>query len=179
MGISLKNKTEGTVANGKCVRTFSGKVVDVMDPNPDMIVIDDVGHALSNLCRFGGHSNQFYSVAQHSVRAAHMAEHHHKFTALMHDAAEAYLMDLPKPIKNCLPEYKLAEHNLMIVISAKFGFEWPLPEAVEWIDKKLLEHEWLQLMAGDNNSSLLAWTPEFAKRNFLEMYYSLKGKGWG
>ena len=98
--------------------TVSGKIIDLNHPTEDMIDIKDIAAALSKICRFGGQINQFYSVAQHCVLVAAMAPAIIKKEALMHDAAEAYLLDIPKPLKHQLGRsYKkfevLFEHPLI------------------------------------------------------------------
>lgn len=111
-----------------CIRTFTGKYMNVFEPTEDMICIEDVAHALSNQCRFGGHLPKFYSVAQHSLMCCEMATPERKLEALLHDASEAYLLDVPKPIKQRLSNYKEIEDNLMRLIAKKFGFQYPLSE---------------------------------------------------
>jgi hypothetical protein len=86
------------VYDGK-FNSFTGRKIDLIEPTPEMICIDDIAHALSNICRFGGHTRQFYSVAQHSVLVCAVVPDHLKQVALLHDAAEAYTGDIIKPLK--------------------------------------------------------------------------------
>lgn len=109
-----------------CIRTFTGIYVNVFEPTEEMICIEDIAHALSNQCRFGGHLPVFYSVAQHSIIMSDKMHESHKLAALLHDASEAYLLDIPRPIKKGLSNYKEIEDKLMTAIAAKFGFEYPL-----------------------------------------------------
>ena len=150
-----------------CIRTFSGQYVNVFDPDPDTILIEDIAHALSHQCRFGGHLPMYYSVAQHSVLCAVSAPSEHALAALLHDASEAYMLDIPSPIKNRLPEYKKLEDNLMQVIAKKFGFQYPLHEEVKKADKMLLEWEWDRFVLKNN---MIPWPSVVAKPNFLEEY---------
>lgn len=135
-------KTENLHA-GDCIRTHSGQYVNVFDPDPDTILIEDIAHALANQCRFGGHLPRFYSVALHSVYCSHQVhEKELRLAALMHDASEAYLLDIPSPIKRKLYDYTHIEHGLMYVIAKKFGFEWPMHQKVKEADRIMLEMEW-------------------------------------
>ncbi len=134
----------------KCIRTFSGKYINVFDPNPDDILIEDIAHALSNQPRFGGHlPGRFYSVAQHSIECYKLAIPEEQFAALMHDSSEAYLLDMPKPIKLEIAQYNTIEDKLMKVIAAKFGFEYPKSKGVDEIDGYMLQREWHTLMLND------------------------------
>jgi len=160
-----------------CIRTFIGLYMNVFDPTPEMICIEDIAHALSNQCRFGGHLPQFYSVAQHSVLCSQNVSYEYRLQALLHDAAEAYLLDMPRPIKQGLSNYKEIENNLMVVIAAKFGFIYPLENQVKQIDEEMLQFEWEHLMLGKPlNDVFLCWSSRFAKHSFLETYTELSLK---
>jgi len=119
----------------------------------------------------------FYSVAQHCILAAEYVGDEHKLAALLHDASEAYLIDVPRPVKRQLPNYKEVEDKLMTVISAKFGFQWPLHEDVKKADEITLQYEWECLMLGDDIwEPIEVWDQERAKGRFLDLNHSLKGK---
>lgn len=103
------------------IETFSGHPIDPLNPDPESIHLIDIAHALSNQCRFSGHSNRLYSVAQHSVHVSEVVEDlgggpECQLLALFHDASEAYLMDMPTPIKRQMPAYVEAEKRLQRVI---------------------------------------------------------------
>jgi hypothetical protein len=100
--------------------TISGKKIVYDDLQPEMFDITDIAHALSNICRFGGHIEQFYSVAQHSVMVSKMVPKHLALAALLHDASEAYLSDIVRPAKRMLPQYKELELELQSVIEERF-----------------------------------------------------------
>lgn len=125
----------------RTIKTISGIYVDVFEPKPEMFVIEDIAHALSMIPRWGGHSPWFLSVAEHSRVVAYETKGD-KLEALLHDASEAYLMDLPRPIKRNMPEYKAIEDGVMKVIAEKFGFQYPLSEETKLADKNRLEAEW-------------------------------------
>ena len=154
-----------------CIRTVTGLYVNVFEPTPEMICIEDIAHALSMQARFGGHLPRFYSVAQHSVLVSHKAKD--ALQGLMHDAAEAYILDMPSPIKKMLIGYAEVEENLMRVIAAKFGFDPVMSEETKAADKLMLEYEWEHLMLQKQASSFYSWTPAHANTEFLRTFYLL------
>lgn len=157
----------------RSIRTISGQYVNVFEPNPDTLLILDIAHALSHQCRFGGHLPRFYSVAQHSLLCYLIANEEAKYDALMHDASEAYLLDMPKPIKLELPDYNLIEDNLMKVLAKKFNFNYPKSEEVERVDIHLLKWEWETIMLDGINKlypPIDCMTPEEAKTEFLRIF---------
>lgn len=130
-----------------CIRTVSGIYINVFEPTPEMICIEDIAHALSYQCRFGGHLPKFYSVAQHSLNCSYLIDEPHlKLEALLHDASEAYLLDIPSLIKKNLTNYKEIEDRLMMVIFEKFGLTYPIHERVKEVDAIMLQLEWDCLM---------------------------------
>ncbi len=155
------------------IMTSSGKYFNFIDTKPDMFDIEDIAHSLSMQCRFGGHIPRFYSIAQHSVLCSQIIEPEHALSALLHDASEAYLMDIPTPLKNLLPEYKTMEDRLMVVAANKYGFEYPLNKSVKTVDSKMLNIEFNGVMLGNENFD--CWTQPQAKEIFLETYNKLKG----
>ncbi len=159
-----------------CIRTNSGLFIDVFNPTPEMICIEDIAHALAGIPRFAGHLNKYYSVAQHSIHCAERATPKNKLVALLHDASEAYMLDMPTPIKARLPEYKECEHNLMVVIAKKFGFVYPYndPE-IKVIDTIMVHLEWDALVER-NDKSFKCLTAIQAKKEFLRMYYEIIGR---
>lgn len=157
---------------GNCIRTYSGLYVNVFEPTLDMLCIEDIAHALSNMPRFGGHTRKFYSVAQHSVICATMAIPEYELDTLMHDAAEAYLLDMPKPIKRGLDVYNDLENKMMALIAQKFNLTYPFDSSIKKIDKAVLEMEFANLMTG-TRTDLKPLSPEEAKKAFLDKYYQL------
>ena len=108
------------------IQTHTGIPIDPLNPESKRIDFMDIAHALSNQCRFSGHTKFFYSVAQHSVHVSEEVEAmgvmlEIQMLALFHDASEAYLCDMPTPIKNQMPAYKIAEKNIQeMIISTLF-----------------------------------------------------------
>jgi uncharacterized protein len=157
-----------------CIRTFTGKYVNVIEPTADTICIEDIAHGLSQQCRFGGQLPKFYSVAEHSLRCAGLAEQQNKLEALLHDASEAYLLDIPSPIKKHLTNYKEIEQKLMLVIAQKFGFTYPMSKEVEKIDVLMLQWEWEWVML--QNSKQHVHEPMsmgYAKASFLAEFHKI------
>ena len=128
-------------SRGDWCQTFTGKAFHPMDPRPEEIEILDIAHALSMVCRFCGHCREFYSVAEHSIRCSVNVPEAYALAALMHDASEAYIADVLRPIKPYLIGYKDIESNVMAVIAKKYGFQWPLPAIVKHIDNVMLYTE--------------------------------------
>jgi hypothetical protein len=157
-----------------CIRTFTGKYMNVFEPTIDMICIEDIAHALSFQCRFGGHLPEFYSVAQHSVHCSKMVDDKFKLQALLHDASEAYLLDMPRPIKRRLNDYKLIENKLMLLIAEKFGFKYPLENQIKLADENMLEFEWEHIVLKKSiTNSFYCWTSIDAKISFLQTFNKL------
>lgn len=157
------------------IRTFSGQYVNVFNPDPDTIVLEDIAHALSNMPRFGGHLPEFFSVAQHSIMCSIAGPPRLALELLMHDASEAFLMDIPSPIKKKLTNYKDIEHGLMTVIANKFGFKYPFDEQVKAVDEIQLEVEWYSLMLQEKNhiryKQIRIMSPREAKNQFVNAYH--------
>lgn len=137
--------------NGDWIQTFTGRAFYPLDPRPEEICFADISHALSHLCRYGGHSRHFYSVAEHSSNLCEYflsrRERELARWALLHDASEAYLVDVPRPLKPSLPAYRVHEARLMSAICARFGLPDEEPEAVREADRRILTDEARALMA--------------------------------
>lgn len=159
-----------------CIRTFTGIYMNVFEPTEEMVCIEDIAHALAHQCRFGGHLPHFYSVAEHSAMTSIVVNHtSNALAGLLHDASEAYLLDIPSPIKKRLANYKEIEDVLMRVIANKFQFAYPLDEDVKKADNFMLEWEWSRLMLEEKKHPPLEhWSPKYAKEVFLEKFNMLK-----
>ncbi|MEL7586629.1 MAG: hypothetical protein AAGU19_07930 [Prolixibacteraceae bacterium] len=154
-----------------CIRTYTGLYMNVFEPKPEMINIEDIAHSLSMQCRFGGHLPIFFSVAQHSINcAALVGDERQMLAALLHDASEAYLLDIPRPIKSRMPEYKAIEYKLMLAIADKFGFEWPMSDIVKKIDEEMLVWEWNCIMLRNSAEAPNIQSQRETKKAFLNIY---------
>lgn len=170
---------------GDWIQTFTGVAFWPLDPRPSEIDIEDIAHALANQCRFSGHTRQFYSVAQHCVVMARVVPDHAKLWALLHDASEAYLVDLPRPIKQLMPGYRDAEDAVMRAVCERFGLAAGLPGEVREADVRMLATEARDLLG----PHLLPWAsldgvlpydftivptrPDRAKADFLHAFRAL------
>jgi hypothetical protein len=128
------------------IATFSGGKYYPMGPCQERLNIVDIAHALARICRYNGQVTKFWSVAAHSVEIARRAGEAgfsapYIATALMHDASEAYLMDVPKPIKPLFLNYKEWESNLEYVIAQHYGLVFPHPQEVKQLDQEILLDE--------------------------------------
>lgn len=164
----------------------SNIALDVMAPTPEMIRIEDIALSLSHQCRFGGHVRAFYSVAQHAVHVSEIVPQHLAFPALMHDAAEYGLVDLPTPIKWELSGYKEMEQRLWLAIAACWQLPEYLSKEIKLADAQMLMAERRDLKGPPPHK----WAPEFeaivpdkrkvkpwgcvkARRKFLERFNEL------
>jgi 5'-deoxynucleotidase YfbR-like HD superfamily hydrolase len=129
------------------LETQSGRFIDVLKPNPNDIRILDIAHALSHQCRFGGHTKHHYSVAQHSVNVSYLVPEEHALQALLHDATEAYLVDIPTPVKNHLVGYRDIEDNLWKAIAKKYGVSEYMNESVKEADARICITEKIHLIS--------------------------------
>lgn len=128
------------------IQTYTGSKVNPLDPDPKTINIRDIAHALSNICRFTGHSSKFYSVAEHSYYVSTLVPQEYALHGLLHDASEAYLCDIAHPIKPYIRDYAEIENNLLDVIFKKFGLSAGIPKVVEEVDLRMCYTEGLQIM---------------------------------
>lgn len=161
------------------IRTYTGLLVNITDLQPEDIRIEDIAHSLGMLCRYGGHCRRFYTVAEHSWLLSYKVPLEFALTALMHDSTEAYLIDLPKPVKMLFPEYTVLEHKLYKIIAKKYGLIDPLPADLENLDKRMHADETGQNMKVASTHhipvgvKLRYWSPKTAEKKFLERFEQL------
>jgi hypothetical protein len=143
------------------IATRSGLKFHPFNPSPDEICLEDIAGALSKICRYTGHAQRFYSVAEHSLRVlsyvtvacldSNLSQRDQLGLmrhALLHDASEAYLCDLSAPIKGAsqMTGYRVAEMHIEAAIAERFGLRWEMPPIVRVADQVLLASEWPDLM---------------------------------
>lgn len=160
------------------ILTHTRVMFDPVYPDAERIHIRDIAHALSMLCRANGHFPTFYSVGQHSINcmqeaAARGYSRRVQLACLLHDASEAYLADVTRPVKKELPRYLEIEVPLQNLIWEKFLGQ-PLTREeytqVFDIDDAILYSEFVTLMdtrLSDREPELRS-KPEFAFRGFME-----------
>ncbi len=173
---------------GDWMLTRTGQVFYPLDPRLVEIHPYDIGHALGMICRFGGHVSDFYSVAEHSVLMSHAVSPANALWALLHDATEAYLNDLIRPLKRHLPEYVRIEQHLMTAIAVQFHLPGACPAEVKTADNRILVDERAALLppytrpwkSTENVPALgvpiSGWSPTEARRRFLDRYTELTGE---
>lgn len=152
------------------IETFTGKHVDIIDPQPESIDIIDIAHALSMCNRFGGHTSAPYSVAEHCVRMSHIVPLELALEALLHDAAEAYLGDMPSPFKKAMPEFKAYEARMEAAIRKHFGLPGDRhPDEIKYFDDQLLVTEARDLGLSWWNTGKHTGMPEPLVKNIVPM----------
>lgn len=166
---------------GDWIQTYSAISFWPLDARAEEIEIVDIAHSLSLQCRFAGHCEEFYSVAEHCCHIFDHVSEKNKLWGLLHDASEAYLVDLPRPVKRCMPQYKDIETNLMKVISHRFQLPEEMPHEVHEADMRILFDEakqnmkeppiaWVGVME-PLGIKLQYWSPKQAKEEFLQRYH--------
>lgn len=135
--------------NDLWLQTYTGLAFFPLAPHEDQVSIEDIAHALSLQCRFAGHTRDFYSVAQHSVLVSRYVPPKDALWGLLHDAAEAYLVDLPRPLKHHSLlgfEYRQIEERVERVICQHFRLPPEKPSSIGWVERRLLRTEQRDLL---------------------------------
>lgn len=170
------------------IQTYTARKFFPLAPHSDEVAIEDIAHALSNLCRFAGHVKSFYSVAQHSVLVSHHCDPEDALGGLLHDASEAYLLDMPRPLKQSgyFSAYLEAEDRLMGVIEGKFGVPSSKTRSVHRADMRVFAAECRDLMSPLHPDFEVGFepiaarikpvSPRVAKEMFLDRFKMLKGE---
>jgi uncharacterized protein len=175
---------------GDWIQTYTGGIFYPLDPRPDEINIEDIAHSLSLQCRFSGHCREHYSVAQHSVILAENLPEELRLWGLLHDASEAYLVDLPRPIKRSCDMgrmYREYEAALMRCVCERFNLPVEEPAEVKRMDTVLLMTEKRDLMTPEPkpwedteaplSTRIRPISSSSAERLFLSVYRLLIKKG--
>ena len=172
-----------TERNGDWMQTYTGRMFWPIDPRPEDVCIEDIAHGLSMMCRYNGHCNKFYSVAEHSVILSHNVPSDHALWALLHDASEAYIADIVRPAKRFISGYKEVESRIMQSVCDAFNLSHDMPECVHVADNSILADEMAQIMGPKPQEWSLTfpplgckingWNPAKAERQFLKRFNNL------
>lgn len=176
------------------MQVHSGLDIDPFDPDPALLNISDIAHSLSKICRFNGHTLKFYSVAEHCIHVERLmpknASRADRIKALLHDAGEAYLCDIPRPIK-MRPEFKFVEDAELIIrglLLTKYGLTVDMPAIIWSNDNQMLAVEAKQLMRDPkgwnlpkipeqwSNGQLPCWDHGTAFNHFMDRFVELMVK---
>lgn len=185
---------------GDWMQTFTGRQFYPLDPKPADVDIVDIAHALSMLCRYNGHVERFYSVAEHCIHLSYAVAPEHALWALLHDATEAYVGDMIRPLKRSMPDYVIAEDLVMAAIATRFNLfvtHWTrhtlpngsegllpaMPPQVKAADTAILLDERMALLAepprpwstdgGSLGVAIRAWSPAEAEHRYLSRFAEL------
>ena len=175
------------MANFDWIQTYTGKKFFPLDPREEDVDIIDIAHALSNQCRYTGHTREFYSIAQHSVLVSYTCDSVDAFYGLLHDSAEAYICDLARPVKHSesMRLYRDAEKKLLKVILGKYGLNGDkIPVSVKIADNMVLMAErrdlmpppsepWLTERFDAIKEKIVPWRPNIAEVTFMNRFNAL------
>lgn len=161
----------------------------------DDVDIEDIAHSLSNICRFGGHCKEFYSVAQHSLIVSKLCSSQNKLIGLLHDATEAYVGDMVRPLKvlEMMTPYRLIEQQIWIAICEKFRLPISLISEVDKLDASVLLAEKRDLLNNNDHiwdypqckypdlepnpvDRIYPLSPSESRKEFLRQFYYLTGQ---
>ena len=140
---------------GPTILLQSGRYFSYERPDLCEMSLEDIARGLANTCRFAGQSPRFYSVAEHSVYVSQIVPDAMAWDGLMHDAAEAFICDMPKPLKVMLPDYKEVEKRVEKAVASAFGLNDPMPPEIKYADVQMLRAEQMQVM---RNNDAWEWT---------------------
>lgn len=169
-----------------CITTVSGRFFDLLKPEEYEYDIEEIATSLSNLCRYTGHVNRFYSVAEHSVLVSRLVPAGLALCGLLHDASEAFVGDVSSPLKKLLPEYREIEENIQKAIANYYGLEYPFHEEVHLADKRMYWQErqsvadngvrdklWHQSLRATRKERAVGMAPHMARRMFISRFNEL------
>ncbi len=169
------------------VSTYLGNRFYPLVPRIDHIAIEDIAHGLAYQCRFNGQTHEFYSVAQHSLIVSSLVPTDLRLAALLHDAAEAYLGDMVKPLKVLLPAFAAIEDQVSAMIATAFGVDFSDYAPIKRADLIALATEKRDLMPHSTErwayldpiralpERIVTMSPSLAKEEFLREFARLGG----
>lgn len=171
------------------IETYTGRPFSPLKPRVEDVSVIDIAHHLSNQCRYSGAPVFFYSTAQHCCLLADYVKKVRKgspldcLQILMHDSAETYLIDMPRPIKQFLPDFRIWDHALTMTIRSWLGLDGvPIPAWQDELDSRIIIDERAQIKMdafgldwGMGNVEplgidIVPWSAPFAEQQFLMRY---------
>lgn len=178
----------GTTGVGR-IHLSTGELFSILDPDPSMIRPEMLAHSLSHICRWTGHTVSFFSVAQHCVQVSRLVPPELALTGLLHDASEAFIGDVSRPLKDIMEELapgvlRDIEDNLHRAIAARFGTLFPHPPEIKIADNVALAtekrdilditEEWYGLPQPEEER-ILPYGPTSARRAWMARFNELTG----
>lgn len=188
--MKMMNVLAVNVMRGPTIMLASGRLFDFLDPHGSDFSIEDIAHGLAHICRYAGQCRDFFSVAEHSIMVSDTVSEF-AYEALLHDAAEAFIGDVTRPLKQLLPEFRRIEANVQDAIMKRFGMDPGYWKSVKDADLRVLAAEQTQVMApGCADWAVAACIepapvvvrhlpPAAAKREFLDRYEQYLGQRRG
>lgn len=169
------------------IATASGRYFNFLSPDHTEIALVDISTGLANTCRFGGQCQRFYSVAEHCVLMSYIVPEGFERMALMHDAAEAYTGDIPKPLKQLLPDFAVIEERVEAAVAYAFCLPEKMPPEIKLADRQMLCAEQMQVMGNTDEwvhtqstepaqIAVQFWSPSRAKKEFSDRFKALRTK---
>jgi uncharacterized protein len=176
--------------HGPTILTYSGKYFDFTDPMGSDYNILDIAAGLSKICRFNGQCHKFYSVAEHSVHVSRIVPKELALVGLLHDAAEAFMGDMVKPLKSIMPEFQRVETEVEKDIFRRFGLPHSIPKEIKDADVAMLACEQRKLMNNQEewrwtkdvtpaDVKLELWNPALAQEEFMLRFREIVGREVG
>lgn len=160
------------------MQTFTGRAFYPFKMAKNDINRYDIAHSLAMQCRYNGHTSRFYSVAEHSVLMSYAVPEEDALWALLHDAPEAYIGDMVRPLKKHMPEFRKIDEQIMGAICEKFNLPYAMPDSVKDADNRIIENErrellkesplpWISVGKPLPNIAIEGWLPQDAESKFM------------
>jgi len=154
------------------MQTYTGRKFWPLDPDPNDVCVKDIAHSLGLLCRFGGHVDRFYSVAEHCLLVSYAVAPENALHGLLHDATEAYVGDMIRPLKQSMPFFREVESLVWYAIAEHFRISSAIPDEVRDIDLRMLLNERAALMP----RTRYTWgVDNLSPVEFLDKRYRVRG----